>query len=136
MKDIRSALCEFLLGDSTVSSLVGTKRIFPAVLPQGTNDTSVVYNRVSGQGDYDMQGATGLVRPRLQIDAWAVNPDDASALANAIKARIDGYKGVMGTGGAAVTVQGVFMAGEREDYNDQVKMHRMSRDYFFHMEEL
>jgi hypothetical protein len=136
MKDVRPALRAFLLGDTTLSGLVGGARVFPTVLPQGTKLASVVYTRISGQGDYHMQGRSGYVRPRIQVAAWAPKADDAIVLANVVKDRIDGYSGVMGSGGAAVNVQGVFQSDEREMYDDTVQMFGVMRDYFIHHEEL
>lgn len=135
MKDIRPALREFLLGDSNIVALV-VARIYPIKMPQGTNVASIVYSRISGQSDYKMEGPTGLSRPRIQIDAWAPTADAAVTLANRVKDRIDGYSGVMGSGATSVTVQGVFMADERESYDDVVQMFGVSRDYFMHYEEL
>jgi hypothetical protein len=134
MKDLRPALREFLLGDSNIAALV-VARVFPVVLPQGTKLASVVYTRISGQGDYTMQGPSGYARPRIQIGAWAPKADDAVILANRVKDRLDGYAGAMGSGGNVVTVQGVFMSDEREQYDDVVQMFGVSRDYFIHHEE-
>lgn len=135
MKDIRPALREFLLGDSNIAAIVVT-RVFPIVLPQGTKLPSVVYTRVSGGGDYHMQGASGLARPRFQIAAWAPKADDAVVLANAVKDRLDGFCGVMGAGAAQVYVQGAFKTDEREMYDDAVQMFGVLRDYFIWSEEL
>ncbi|MCK1541444.1 DUF3168 domain-containing protein [Bradyrhizobium sp. 179] len=135
MKDIRPALREFLLGDSAIVALV-VARVYPVVLPQGTKLASVVYTRISGEGDYHMQGASGYVRPRVQIAAWAPTVDGAATLANAVKNRIDGYSGEMGTGSNIVRVQGVFQAVEREMYDDIVQMYAVMRDFFIHYEEL
>lgn len=144
MKDIRPALYSFLMGDAGIYAAVegnktrqqGGSRIFPVKIPQGVKAASIVYTRISGAGIYHMGGESGLSMPRYQIDAWAPTGDAATALANLIKDRISGYRGVMGSGGAAVTVQGVFMADEREDYDDTVQLSRMSRDYFIDHEEL
>lgn len=139
MKDIRPALRAFLSGDTAIAAIVGSgsaARIYPVKLPQGTKTASIVYMRISGAGIYHMAGPSGLAMPRYQIDAWALTGDAATTLANLIKDRIDGFRGVMGTGPAAVTVQGVFMVDEREDYDDTVAMSRMSRDYFIDHEEL
>lgn len=136
MKDIRPALREFLVGDATISGLVGASRVYPIKIPQGVNQASVVYTRISGQADYKMEGPTGLNRLRIQMAAWAPTADAAVSLANAIKDRIDGFSGVMGTGGNAVTVQGVFQADEREMYDDTAKLHGVMRDFFVHYEEL
>lgn len=134
MKDIRPALREFLLGDTNIASLVAA-RVFPVVMPQGTKLASVVYTRVSGAGDYHMQGRSGYVRPRIQVAGWAPKADEAVNLANAVKDRLDGFTGVMGSGLGQVRVQGVFQSDEREMYDDFVQMFGVLRDFFVHHEE-
>lgn len=139
MKDIRPGLFAFLAADASIAAVVtegGISRIFPVVLPQGVAKASIVYTKISGEGDYTMRGPTGYARPRFQIDAWAPTIDAASTLANAIKDRLDGYSGVMGSGANEVVVQGVFIAGEHEDYDDIVRMYSVGRDYFIHFGEL
>lgn len=135
MKDIRPALRAFLLADAGIAAVVGA-RVYPIKIPQGVNLACIVYTRISGRGDYHHGGPSGLAMPRFQIDAWAPTGDAATALANLIKDRINGYRGVMGTDPASVTVQGVFLLDEREDYDDAVRMSRMSRDYAIDYEEL
>lgn len=124
INDIRPALRTFLLAHAPISAIVAA-RVFPVVLPQGERAASIVYTRVSGFGDHHTEGASGLSRPRVQIDAYAPTHDAAVALADLIKERIDGYRGLMG----AVRVQGVFFVDERENYQADVDLHRMSRDY-------
>jgi hypothetical protein len=135
VRDIRPALREFLLGDPNIVAAV-IARVYPIRMPQGTKAASVVYTRISGQSGYKMEGPTGLSRTRMQLDAWAPTADAAVSLANFVKDRIDGYRGVMGSDPNAVTVQGVFMADEREDYDDIVQLYRCGRDFFIHHEEL
>lgn len=135
MKDIRPGLFAFLAADASIAAAVtagGVSRIFPIVLPKGVQLTSIVFTRISGEGDYTMQGRSGYVRPRYQIDAWAKTPPEAVSLSNFIKDALDGYSGAMGSGANAVDVQGIFCAGEREDYDPAVEMYRVSRDYFIH----
>lgn len=135
MKDIRAGLFSFLSSDPGVSGVVtanGIARIFPVILPQSVKLASVVYTRVSGRSEYTMQGADGLARSRMQIDAWAPTAPAASDLANKVKDAISGYTGTMGS----VFVQGVFMDSERDVYDDKVQMFGVSRDYFIHHEEL
>ncbi|MEY9580960.1 hypothetical protein ABIE88_008536 [Bradyrhizobium diazoefficiens] len=139
MMDIRPGLFAFFAADSVIGPLVtasGVSRIFPIVLPQGVKLTSIVYTRISGQGDYTMQGASGYTAPRYQIAAWAPTADAAVRLANAIKDAFDGFKGAIGTGNDAVDVQGVFCGDQRETYDDIVQMFGVMRDYFVHHGEL
>lgn len=135
MKDIRPALRAFLLADPAVTTRI-SDRVYPNVIPQGATSDCIVYTRMSGRSGHHMGGRDGLAFTRFQIDAWAKDQDAATELANLIKDRIDGFRGVMGAGDAAITVQGVFFQDEREDYDDAVKMHRMSRDYFVDHEEI
>lgn len=135
MKDIRPALRAFLLADAAIAALVST-RIYPIRIPAGIKAASIVYARVSGAGDYSMEGPSGLAQHRLQLDSWALSSDAAVTLANLVKVRVDGYSGVMGTGGNAVNVQGVFQTDLREDYDAATELHRVGRDFMFAYEEL
>ena len=131
LNDIRPALFTWLLENSNIAAEVGGTRVFPVVLPQGQTEPSIVYNRISNVGDHHMQGASGLSRPRMQIDAWAQTHDAAAYLADLIKEALDGYSGLMGS----VVVQGAFFDTEREDFNADLTLHRVSRDYIIVFEE-
>lgn len=135
MKDIRAGLFSFLSAADGIGAVVtagGIARIYPIKMPQGMDKPSLVYTRVSGQSGHHMQGRDGLVRSRMQIDAWAKTAPAASSLANLVKDALDGYSGDMGS----VLVQGVFMDSERESYDDAVEMYGVGRDYFLWHEEL
>lgn len=131
LNDIRTALRSFLLEDSTLTIAVGGERIYPVVLPQGVTAPSIVYNRISGLGDHTIQAPTGLAQVRMQIDAYAQTQNDADTLSRLIKERLDGYAGLMGD----VTVQGVFYDTMRDDYQDDVKLFRVSQDFMIVFEE-
>ena len=135
MKDIRPALRAFLLADSAVNAACGG-RIYPIRLPQGMTSQSLVYTRITGSAPGKMVGQVGLSRPRIQLDAWAGTADLTSVLANAVKDRLDGYKGPMGTGSLAVECQGAFYESERDGFDTDAVLYFMSRDYFVWYEEL
>ena len=139
LADLRMGLRAYLLADATISSTVGGIRIFPIKLQQGQTNPSIVYSRISGLGDHHSQGASGLSRPRMQIDCWAQDPDVADLLARLVKERIDGFQGSMLWGAnspdEAIVVQGIFFDSEREDYDDNVSMYRSSKDYLVWFEE-
>lgn len=137
--DIRLALRALLLADSDVSAAVGGNRIYPAILPQGIVDPSIVYNRISGLGDQHSEGPSGLSRPRMQIDCWARTAADAASLANLVKDALDGYRGPVqwddDSPGNTITIQGVFYDSERDIYDADAKLFGVSRDYFIWYEE-
>jgi len=123
--DLRPELRLFLLESSDIFTAVGGARIFPHILPQGERRASLVYNLISEITDHHMQGASGLVTARYQLDAWAGLADDADALARLVKNRIDGYRGPMG----AVQVQGVFADTAFTRYESNPNLYGVSRDF-------
>lgn len=138
IKDIRPALRAFLLADPQISAMVGGQRIFPLRLPQGIREPSIVYRRITEVGDHHMKGPSGLTGPRMQIDCWAPDPDQAEQLANLVKARLDGYRGPMAAPGSppdVIAVQGIFFDSSRDDYDGTAELYRVSRDYFVMYEE-
>jgi hypothetical protein len=139
LADLRPALRAYLLADNAISQAVGGTRIYPTVLPQGVKHSSLVYNVISEVTNHHMQGASGLVMVRMQLDSYAPNPDDADALARAVKLRIDGFSGPMTYGSNsppdAVVVQGIFSETARTDFQAEAELHRVSRDYLIHYSE-
>jgi uncharacterized protein DUF3168 len=139
LADIRPALRAYLLSDATIAAAVGGTRVHPTVLPQGVKLTSIVFNVISEVTDHHMQGASGLVMVRMQIDAYAQTTDAADALARAVKERIDGVHGTWTYGSdspqASVMVQGCFAETARTDYQSDAELFRSSRDYMIHYEE-
>ena len=127
MKDVRPAIRTLLLGDPTVSSMVGGVRVHYGRLPQGQTAASVVFNKVTEGLTYNQRSDDDLFESRMQFDAWSQSTDEASLLINAVHDRISGQKGVMLPG--SVVIQGAFMANGRDDYDDVAKMYRASRDY-------
>lgn len=129
IKDLRPALRAFLLADSGISTAVGATRIHPMLLPQGQITDSIVYTRISAVGELHSDGPDGLGRPRMQIDCWSQTANGAAALALLVKNRLEGYRGIMGSGGAAITVQGVIPDNEREGYDSDARLFYSGFDY-------
>lgn len=147
LQDPRVGLRAYLLDDATIAALVDSGataspryRLFPLRMPEGEYRTSIVYSRISGQGDHHMEGASGLNRTRVQIDCWAQTADAADLLARLVKERIDGYRGSMLWGedspAEAIVVQGIFYESEREDWEKgPPDRFRSSKDYLVWYEE-
>lgn len=144
--DVRVGIRALLLGSGSISAAVDSGasaspryRIFPIKVPQGERRTSIVYSRISNVGDHHMQGASGLSRPRVQIDCWAPTANAASELADLVKELIDGFKGSILWGEAspeeAIVVQGIFFDSERDNYDAAIDMYGVSRDYIVWFEE-
>ena len=125
MKDIRLALRSYLLADPTISSLVGGYRIHHVRLPQDQVEPSVVYNKISEFGDYNMDGDSGLGHLRMQIDSWAQNSDAATELANAVYDGLSGARPMVDS----VFLMGAFVDSGRDDYDSANMLYRSSRDF-------
>lgn len=93
---IQRAVANFVITDSAVTALV-TQRIYPQRLPQNPEYPALVFRRVSGPQVHNLAGAAGRAVPRVQIDCYAETYTQMEALADAVKARLDGFRGTMTT---------------------------------------
>jgi hypothetical protein len=135
VKDLHPALFAFLVADAAIAAAVpagsGQYHVYPNKLPQGEKPAkSIVYQEISQLGDHHNEGASGLARSRLQITGWGTSPANAREVALLVKARLDGYRGAMGSGGSAVSVKGVFFQDQRDLYDDDLKLDGKQADYF------
>lgn len=143
LKDIRPALVEFLYGDATIYSIVGGdvtkanggRRIDPGRVRQGITAPSIVYNDISAQTGLHNEGSDGLASIRMQIAAWAQTADAAQALALAIKERLHGYAGLMGSGAAEVNVLLVRFDVWRDQDDEVANLRGKVADYFIDYDE-
>lgn len=122
--DIRPALRAALLLESDITDLVES-RIYPVLAPQGERRPLIVLTRVSEGEDFVLKGPSGLLQTRVQIDCWAATPDEASALAEAVRARLHGLSGVW----LGITISGAFAGSIREDQDRETHAFRVGRDY-------
>lgn len=136
IKDIRPALRAYLLGDSEIAATVtagSVTRLYPILLPQGITLPSIVYSLITEGTDYHMQGPSGLVQVRMQIDCWALTADAAVALANLVKDRLSGLRGTVAFGSESpqeeIIIRGVFHDQGRDDYDPIPKLYRRQCDY-------
>lgn len=73
-----------------LSSAVGG-RVFPHVMPKGTQLPAVVYSMTSLPGDLVMTGQTPFhPNTRAQVDVWANDYDEAIAKAKQVRALLAG----------------------------------------------
>jgi hypothetical protein len=92
---IGSAIYSILSGDSTVTGLVAD-RIDPNFVPQGKSMPAITYTQITGQRDTTMDGVSGLVDSRYQINAWGSTYASVEAVAEAIRGAMVDYSGTAG----------------------------------------
>lgn len=140
MVEIYRALRAFLLADATIAAAVET-RIYPIKLPQNATYPAITILRVSAIRANVLRGPASLARPRYQIDCWAWEKSsttaftDAQELGGAVRARLEGYTGVMtdpSTSPATDYHTGVTFDDERDLFDPDVNggYFRHSSDYF------
>jgi Protein of unknown function (DUF3168) len=131
---LQTTLRTILLADPTVSGLVGGTRIYPKILPQNPTFPAITYQRISRIPVADhLTGPGSLGRPRVQVDVWALTDAAAEALGAAVKARLNGFRGVVAGEG---DVGRIALETEGGLFDAELLLHRHSADYFVWHEEV
>ena len=123
---MEAKLMTYILAGTDVATLVSA-RMYPLKMPQDPTLPLLVYQRISGPREHDADGAAGVASPRIQIDAWAVTYGGAKALATAVRKRLDGYSGDMGS----PAVEAIFshLLSDHDLYDDVTELWRVSMDF-------
>lgn len=130
MAFIEEDLRTFLVADPAITALV-VGRIYPLKLPQDPTLPAIAYMRVSGFRGRVQDGPAGYARPTFQIDCWADSYLEAKNVADAVRQRLQAYKGTMGT----TEVQSVRFLGDRDDFERDVENFRILMDFeIWHLE--
>ncbi len=120
---IETEIVTRLEDDAGVGAEAGN-RIYPILLPQRPIYPAIVYHRVSGPRLHHLTGSSGRAMPRIQINCWAETLVAAQALADAVRASLDGFIGKLTTLKAVCRID-----NESWDYDDEAKKYRVIQDY-------
>jgi hypothetical protein len=88
---MEEALLAYLLAQSGVSSLVGTRAHW-GKRPQGEALPGFVMQVISRTPSYVYEGGSDLAEARVQIDCYGANYKAARLLARAVRAPLDGVR--------------------------------------------
>lgn len=100
-------------------------RVYPRRLPRDPVLPAITYRRIdTAQRVRSQSGPSGLVTPRIQFDIWATDPDVADQVAEALRLRLDGYRGQMGD----VPVGSVELVGDVDDDDPETGLYRRILD--------
>lgn len=110
MAAMEEAIRSRLLGGAAVASLVGT-RMYPLVVPQAVDLPAIAYYRVSSFPIMAHDGAVGLTQARLQLTLVGRGYTEAKELADAVRARLNGFRGVS----EGVTLDAVTLTDEADE---------------------
>jgi len=113
---VRDDLRTYLLADSTLAALVGT-RIYPGSLDQGCTLPAVAMWTISRGHDVSLSGVVEAGEARIQLDAHAATRAAADAVAAAIVARLKTLSAACPTTiGDGTAVCDVDIEGPRDDH--------------------
>lgn len=122
---VEQMLVKELQATSGVTALVGT-RIYPQAAPQGTTEDYVTYELVTGRPVQDHGGSGGLHRARVSFLCHAATYANAKAVATAIRAVLDGFRGTM----QGVPVGMLLLEMEADaGFDDETRMHVVAVDF-------
>lgn len=129
MADIGRGIRTYLVAQSGVSDLIST-RMYPDILPQDTAFPSIVYAVISDITEHHLSAASNVSRSLIQIDCFASSRLSANALAEAVRAEMDGYRGSAGSESVLAShMRNRSFSYDMPDENDDVGLYRVMLEF-------
>lgn len=92
---ISEALYQFLVQQSQVASLVGT-RIYPSLIDTRVGVPAIGYEVQSDEAEMTMRGEAGIAKASIQLTCWATSALVAGQVAEAVRNVLSGLRGSLG----------------------------------------
>lgn len=126
---MEAALIAHLLATAGITALVGD-RITWGRRDQGGTLPAIVLHRIDGAPDYHLDGPSGLVASRVQVDCWGLSYGSAKTVARAVDTAISGARFTRG----AIRFDAVLIVDERDTTFDETAtaLFRTSLDLAVH----
>lgn len=121
---IEDSLRTFLLADTEISDLVGT-RIYSVENPQKPTYPFINFMRTGGRRQYSMDGQSTVSPSQFEINCYDDVLEDARTLCDAVRTRLSGYSGAAGSG----TIHGAFLNDTEDSYEKDTKKYIVSMDW-------
>ena len=100
-------------------------RLYPLHLPQAPRYPAVTYQLVSASTEQHLRGQSALRQARFQFDFWSPDAAEAWAMAEALRAGLDGYRGPAGDH----FITTAWLALDQDNYEQGVQAYRVTHDY-------
>ncbi len=94
--DIEGELRTFILADATVAGILGTS-LYPDQVPSSASGDYCKYEIITDPFDTHHGGASALAHTQFQITGWSPTNARRRALKNALRVRLHGHQGDIGT---------------------------------------
>lgn len=119
MATIYEGLYDEMRDDAAISAIVGigaNARVFPGIPPPNATAPFISFRRIAYIRLETFSGPTTLARPTFQIDCWGSNNETVVSLSEAVRALLDGFRGLMGDDD--IVVRRAFLVGQNDDPED------------------
>lgn len=100
-----------ILSSTSVAALVGTRCHYNHT-PEASACPRIWFRISSDTEERTMDGVGGLHQAETDLECAGVTETSAQSLADAVKGKLDGFKGAMGT----MTAQAMFLRDKDDDY--------------------
>lgn len=110
-------------------------RVYPVAAPLSVAMPYLVYARVSARRVRDFIGPSALAMARMQLDIYAADYTQARAVSDAVRKRLDGFRGVVSGTGWTCSVEGCSLLSDQDLHEPDIRpvaIFRVSQDYSFH----
>jgi hypothetical protein len=88
--NIEELITAVMKNDATIAGIVGA-RIYPLRVPQDADMPAITYQKISGRWHVQMSGPHNMSEERFQINCWETTYAGVKALADAVRAALNGY---------------------------------------------
>jgi len=136
MASAKTAFRDYLVADTTIQGFVGADpgaKVYPFVAPPNASLPYIIYQRISAQRGHNYSSANGITTQRYQVDVYAADALTVESMADAIRERCDGFRGLMGTPNLDVRHMRLDDEDDRlalPNTGSEVVTHRIRQDIF------
>lgn len=121
---LEASLSSFLKDDAAIAAIV-SNRVYPGIIPQGSDQPAIVYAKSSRDRQQLFCGTAGLMNTQISIDSYATTYRESVLLANAVTDALQDFSGMMGT----TDVPRVFLTNELDLSDIEPGLYRQSQTW-------
>lgn len=124
---IKTALINYLLAQTGITDLVGT-RIYFVIAPQDVAKPYIILTKVDSPRLHSHDGYSHLASPRFQVSIFSTRYGEGKGIAAAVQAILQGYAGTMG-GAGGVDIFSCVYEDENDFYEEGTSLYQVACDY-------
>ncbi len=125
---IEDSISSHIKADAGIAAMI-SDRIYPGILKQGADVPAIMYRFTSAPRSQLHSEETGaFVKARVEFNCYGDSFSDATRLAKAVRDLLDSFRGTLGTTGKETEVDGIFLDGPRDSYDNDLGRHKRQFD--------